>query len=259
MSKKLILFSIFCLFMMFALVGVPGKMDSALALSNSGRDFSMPQQQGGPTPTPTSGTSPLPTPINTPIPAPTSLPPTGADLMQRAESANDGFTAVEQEAGGASYLATGSMVYPIRLAAAAINLDTQVKPLGWRQVSNENGETSIWQMVDQAVGWHLNSAVPGQVGNAVMSGHNNIGGSVFRNLHRLQPGDELTVWTNEGATVAYIVDEVKIVKEKYASAAQRAANAQAIAATTDERLTLISCWPAYSDTHRVIVVAHSVE
>lgn len=259
MSKKQTLFGIFCLVMLFAWIGIPGNMGSALALSNSGRDFSFPRQQGGPTPTPTTGISPLPTPVNTPIPAPTSLPPTGADLMLHTENTNEELAMFEQEASSPSYLATGSMVYPIRLAAAAIDLDTQVKPLGWRQVSDRDGETSIWQMVDQAAGWHLNSAIPGQVGNVVMSGHNNIGGSVFRNLHRLQPGDAITVWTNEGAAVAYTVDDVKIVKEKYASAAQRAANAQAIAATTDKRLTLISCWPAYSDTHRVIVVAHPVE
>jgi sortase (surface protein transpeptidase) len=55
------------------------------------------------------------------------------------------------------------------------------------------------------------------------------------------------------------VEEVNIVPEKQASAAQRAANAQAIAPTTDTRLTLVTCWPWNSNTHRVIVVARPVE
>jgi LPXTG-site transpeptidase (sortase) family protein len=259
MSKKLTLFGIFCLVMLFASAGALSNIGNALAFSNSGHDFSMPHQQGEPTATPTSGTSPLPTPTNTPIPAPTSLPPTGTDLLRRAELADEGATTVEQEAGGPRYLATGSLVYPVRLLASAIDLDTKVKPLGWRQVVNGEKEVSIWHMVDDAAGWHLNSAVPGQAGNAVMSGHNNIGGSIFRNLYRLQPGDTITVWTNEGKAVAYRVDEVRIVKETYANAAQQAANAQAMAETSDERLTLITCWPSYSNTHRVIVVAYPAE
>lgn len=269
MNKKLMLVGIFCLVSLFTFV--QARFGFAAAAQKDGHDFSMPRQQSEPTATPTTGTSPLPTPINTPIPAPTNLPPTGADLTQLVEHtaagneaalANEGFAYGEQETGSqpqASYLASGSLLYPVRLAAAAIGLDTQVKPLGWRQVVEDNQDVSIWQMVENAAGWHLNSVVPGQLGNAVISGHNNIGGSIFRNLHRLQPGDAITVWTNEGAELTYTVDNVQIVKEKYASAAQREANAQAISATSDERLTLITCWPAYSNTHRVIVVAHPAQ
>lgn len=267
MSKKLLFLGIICLVSLITLVGAPrtvlSRSTDTFILGNSDRDFALPRQQGEPTPTPTTGDSPLPTPTNTPIPptptstpipAPTSLPPTGADLTQR--TASNFMTGVEQEAGGPSYLANGALLYPVRLAASAIDLDTQVKPLGWRQVTKGDEEISIWHMVSKAAGWHLNSVVPGQLGNAVISGHNNIGGSVFRNLHRLQPGNEITVWTNEGTAVAYTVTTVDIVPEKYASATQRAANAQAISPTADERLTLITCWPANSNTHRVIVVAH---
>lgn len=260
MSKKLLILGI-CLVSLFTLVSAPrivlSRSMDAFARSSGGRDFALPRQQGGPTATPTTGTSPLPTPTSTPIPAPTSLPPTGADLTYRTASA--AATDRAQETDGPRYLANGALLYPVRLAATAIDLDTQVKPLGWRQVTEGDEEVSIWHMVDQAAGWHLNSVVPGQKGNAVISGHNNIGGAVFRNLHRLQPGDEITVWTNEGTAVAYTVAEVQIVPEKYASAAQRAANAQAISPTADERLTLITCWPARSNTHRVIVVAHPME
>ena len=287
MKQKLTLIGIFCVLSSLAFVQtsrtvlsrgidqVAIQYHGALA----GNDVQMPQQQVPPTATPV---SPLPTPVNTPvptptntpvpvptstaIPAPTSLPPTGADLTQlqvnggwnEASLSIDNQYDVQQEA-QPSYLANGSLLYPVHLAAPAIGLDTAVQPLGWRQVQQGAEEVSIWHMIDKAAGWHLNSVVPGQVGNAVISGHNNIGGSVFRKLDRLQPGDEITVQTNVGTEVAYLVTEVKIVPEKYASAAQREANAQAISATSDERLTLITCWPANSNTHRVIVVAHPVK
>lgn len=287
MKQKLTLIGIFCVLSGLAFVQTPRTVLSRgidqVAIQYhgalAGNDVEMPQQQVPPTATPV---SPLPTPVNTPvptpvntavptptstvIPAPTSLPQTGADLTQlqvndgwnEASLANDSQSDVQQ-ADQPNYLANGALLYPVHLAAPAIRLDTEVKPLGWRQVQEGDEEVSIWHMVDKAAGWHLNSAVPGQVGNAVISGHNNIGGSVFRNLNRLQPGDEITVLTNVGTAVAYTVAEVQIVPEKYASAAQRAANAQAISTTSDERLTLITCWPANSNTHRVIVVAVPVK
>ena len=279
MKQKLTLIGIFCVLSSLAFVQTPrtvlsrGSDQVAIQYHGAlaGNDIEMPQQQVPPTATPV---SPLPTPVNTPvptptstvIPAPTSLPQTGADLTQlqvndgrnEASLSNDSQSDVQQ-ADQPNYLANGALLYPVHLAAPAIGLDTEVKPLGWRQVQEGAEEVSIWHMVDKAAGWHLNSVVPGQVGNAVISGHNNIGGSVFRNLNRLQPGDEITVLTNVGTAVAYTVAEVQIVPETYASAAQRAANAQAISATSDERLTLITCWPANSNTHRVIVVAVPVK
>jgi len=279
MKQKLTLIGIFCVLSSLAFVQTPRTVLSRgidqVAIQYhgalAGNDVEMPQQQVPPTATPV---SPLPTPVNTPvptptstvIPAPTSLPQTGADLTQL--QVNDGWNEASlsndsqidvQQADQPNYLANGALRYPVHLAAPAIGLDTEVKPLGWRQVQQGDEEVSIWHMVDKAAGWHLNSVVPGQVGNAVISGHNNIGGAVFHNLNRLQPGDEITVQTNVGTEVAYMVSEVQIVPEKYASAAQRAANAQAISATSDERLTLITCWPANSNTHRVIVVAHLVK
>lgn len=279
MKQKLTLIGIFCVLSSLAFVQTPRTVLSRgidqVAIQYhgalAGNDVEMPQQQVPPTATPV---SPLPTPVNTPvptptstvIPAPTSLPQTGADLTQlqvndgwnEASLSNDSQSDVQQ-ADQPNYLANGALLYPVHLAAPAIGLDTEVKPLGWRQVQEGNEEVSIWHMVDKAAGWHLNSVVPGQVGNAVISGHNNIGGSVFRNLNRLQPGDEITVLTNVGTALAYTVAEVQIVPETDASAAQRAANAQAISATSDERLTLITCWPANSNTHRVIVVAYPVK
>jgi len=36
-------------------------------------------------------------------------------------------------------------------------------------------------------------------------------------------------------------------------------NARWIMASSDERLTLVTCWPAYSNTHRLILVAKPIQ
>ena len=53
----------------------------------------------------------------------------------------------------------------------------------------------------------------------------------------------------------YVVKEKHILKEKGMPDEVRNANARWIAKTTDERLTLVTCWPYSNNTHRVIVVA----
>jgi sortase A len=146
------------------------------------------------------------------------------------------------------------VIHPQRLAA--IQLDTVVQPMGWSlQPGRDGALVSRWDIVDYAAGWHINSAVPGSKGNAVFSGHNNIGGAVFRNLDKLQPGDAIEVWVDDKQPLTYLVEEVTIVQETFASAEQQVRNAAMIGPTADERLTLVSCWPPDSNTHRVFVVA----
>jgi sortase A len=54
------------------------------------------------------------------------------------------------------------------------------------------------------------------------------------------------------------VQDKFIVKEVGVSLAQRRQNAQWIAPTRDERLTLVTCWPPDGNTYRVIVVAKPI-
>lgn len=147
---------------------------------------------------------------------------------------------------------------PDRLVIASIKLDMSVVELGWS--SNQTAEGQIfseWNVAEYAAGWHKNSARLGEVGNVVMSGHNNILGAVFRDLDKLEAGDELAVWSGE-EKFAYRVDKVMIVPEKYASHEQQLNNAKWIGAFDDSRLTLVSCWPRDDNTHRIIVIAYPV-
>ena len=77
-------------------------------------------------------------------------------------------------------------------------------------------------------------------------------------LAALKRGDEVNVFAG-GAQYTYIVDEVLILPEKHASDKQRQENVKYIQETSDDRLTLVSCWPRDDNTHRIVVIARPVD
>lgn len=143
---------------------------------------------------------------------------------------------------------------PNRIVIPSIKLDAPVVPIGW-QVEEQGGQkVSVWDSPDYAAGWHETSAYPGNPGNVVLNGHNNIRGEVFRYLIDLEP--EALVLLYVGDTVYhYFVSEKHLLKERGESPEVRYQNALWIAPTKDERLTLVTCWPYTSNTHRLIIVA----
>lgn len=146
-------------------------------------------------------------------------------------------------------------VLPSRLVIPAIKADMPVVELGWSTKKDASGAIfSEWDVAEFAAGWHKNSSLPGESGNIVFSGHNNIKGAVFRELDQLKRGDRLQLVAG-GRDYTYIVDEVLIVPEKHASEEQQRENASYIKPTTDDRVTLVSCWPRNDNTHRIIVIA----
>ena len=81
-------------------------------------------------------------------------------------------------------------ILPSRLVIPGIDVDTPVVELGWTTKKTSSGTIfSEWDVAEYAAGWHKNSAVPGEQGNVVMSGHNNILGSIFRELDQLKRGE----------------------------------------------------------------------
>lgn len=146
-------------------------------------------------------------------------------------------------------------ILPSRLMIPTIKADMPVVELGWSTKKDANGAIfSEWDVANFAAGWHKNSSLPGETGNIVLSGHNNVKGAVFRELDQLKRGDEIQLVAG-GVEYVFTVDEVLIVPEKYANASQRAENVRYIQETADDRLTLVSCWPRNDNTHRIIVIA----
>ncbi len=149
---------------------------------------------------------------------------------------------------------------PIRLQIPALGLDTPVMPMGWHVVADAEGVRSEWDMVDDAAGHHLDSVYPGEAGNVVLSGHNNIGGAVFRDVCLIgEPGvafglgDAMILVDEAGRTFTYRVNGWHRFPEANVSLRQRQENARYMAPTKHAQLTLITCWPLTSNTHRVVV------
>jgi LPXTG-site transpeptidase (sortase) family protein len=110
-----------------------------------------------------------------------------------------------------------------------------------------------WSTADNLVAWHNLSARLGKIGNTVLNGHSDVSAEVFRNLSDVRIGDEVIVFSGN-KYYRYTVTEMTSVKEKGVSLGERIQNARWIAATQDERLTLVTCAnPGAS--HRLIVVA----
>lgn len=177
-----------------------------------------------PTPYPTQTPYPTYTPYPTPTPSPTPLRPPATHP-------------------------------PTRIVIPSIGVDSPIVEVGWSVIQNGDGTfTSIWDTADYAVGYHKTSGLPGNIGNIVLSGHNNIKGEVFRDLSEVKPGDMIYLYADD-YEYQYKIESAFIVKEVGVPEEQRRKNAQWIAPTSDERLTLVSCWPYWSNTHRVIVIA----
>lgn len=206
-----------------------------------------------PTNTPTLAPTDTPTPSPTAtLPPPTAVPTNGADFSQIQAGAWVEPQVITKRLALGPRLTKGQ---PTLLEIPAIGLETTVESKGWQPKIGQDGLAyNEWNDVRYAAGWHLNSAIPGATGNIVLSGHNNIYGAVFRDLWRLKAGSPIYLYTGTERHT-YVVESIQIMPEQNATADQQAKTASYIVQSTDQRLTLVSCWPPNSNTHRVFVVA----
>ncbi|MEA3337828.1 MAG: sortase [Chloroflexota bacterium] len=151
---------------------------------------------------------------------------------------------------------------PDRVVIPAIDLDTAIVDVGWTVVERGDERFTEWETAEDAAARHINSARPGQQGNVVLSGHHNTRGEVFRRISDLEiePGDYIYLYDDEGQRHTYLVDEVTDppLLEVGADSDQRLENARYILPTNDARVTLVTCWPYWTNTHRVVVVGKLV-
>lgn len=98
-------------------------------------------------------------------------------------------------------------------------------------------------------GHMVQTAMPGEPGNAVITGHRD---TFFRHIYELQKGDEIDVRRN-GQTYKYAVTGKRIVKPEDVSVLKQ---------TKDAQLTLITCYPTYyigPAPERLVVFSKLVE
>lgn len=148
---------------------------------------------------------------------------------------------------------------PVALSIPAIDLQAPVVPIGWRTETFDGIEGAIWAVPDRrVVGWHRSSALLGVPGNTVLNGHNTSNGEVFRDLYRVEVGDQIFVQGADGHIYVYRVRGKYILKEAGQPLSVRLENARYIQETSDERLTLVTCHPYGSVANRLIVIAFPV-
>jgi sortase A len=135
----------------------------------------------------------------------------------------------------------------VRIASPNIKLDAKVY-----EVYAIKG---AWEVAEYAAGHHFNTNNPGEGGNIVLNGHNNWKGEVFRYLEFMKVGDLIQVWTLDGKEHRYRVAETKKLKEAGVPMAQRIENGKVMLPTDHEQLTLITCWPYTTYTHRLVIIA----
>lgn len=102
-----------------------------------------------------------------------------------------------------------------------------------------------WEQLKKGVGQHIGSADPGQTGNVVFSAHDDVFGEIFRDLDRLQPGDQVLVFSAQQQYV-YIVTASEIVSPT---------QVEVMNPTSQPTVTLISCYPYMVDNKRIVVFA----
>ena len=100
-----------------------------------------------------------------------------------------------------------------------------------------------WEQLKKGVGQHIGTANPGDTGNLVLSAHNDIFSEIFRDLDKLQKGDEVIIITQD-RSFTYVITGIEIVEPT---------RVDLLASTSESTITLISCYPYLVDNKRIVV------
>lgn len=128
---------------------------------------------------------------------------------------------------------TSSPQQAIRIQIPSINVDAPV-------VQGDG-----WEQLKKGVGQHIGTADPGQIGNLVLTAHDDVFGEIFRYLDQLKKGDQIVVYTTIRA-YTYVVTGSQVVEPT---------RVDIMNPTDTPTLTLISCYPYRVDNKRIIVTA----
>jgi len=145
---------------------------------------------------------------------------------------------------------------PARVIIPALGVDAPVVEVGWHVVQAGDQPLGEWETVAGAAGHHRGSADPGQPGNCVLSAHSSdAGDAVFRGLEGLRPGDVVRVVAFDRTEYTYLVGHVLSLDEVGATWAEKREHARWLDPTAEAALTLVTCWPPWSYTQRIVVRA----
>jgi sortase A len=106
-------------------------------------------------------------------------------------------------------------------------------------------EGDSWEELKSGVGHHVGSANPGERGNLVLSGHDDVFGEVFKDLGQLDNGDLVQIFAG-GHAFRYEVRAKRVVSPSELSV---------LDPTREPVVTLITCTPYRVDSMRLVVIA----
>jgi sortase A len=121
---------------------------------------------------------------------------------------------------------------PTRIMISSIGVD-------WPIVQGDS-----WEELKQGVGHRVGSVNPGERGNIILSGHNDVYGEPFRDLEKLETGKEITVYAGKAA-FRYIAKAKRVIAPTDLSV---------LAPSKNPIITLITCTPYRIDSHRLIII-----
>ncbi len=121
---------------------------------------------------------------------------------------------------------------PTRIVIPSINVD-------WPIVQGDS-----WEELKQGIGHRVGSVNPGERGNLILSGHNDVYGEPFRDLEKLEIGKEVLVYAG-AISFRYVVKAKRVVVPT---------DLTPLAPSKSPIVTLITCTPYRVDTHRLIVI-----
>ncbi len=131
-----------------------------------------------------------------------------------------------------------------RVTIPRIGLDTDVAAVG---LVAKGGE--LRYETPNFVPGQYSGVNPGEGSNVVIAGHvathENAGGQIFGNLHKLILGDTISIETEEGL-LEYVVSEIRFVGSTAV---------EIMEPTPSEQLTLITCRVCNVDCQRLVVIA----
>lgn len=123
-------------------------------------------------------------------------------------------------------------------------LPTQITLLGKTiPIEPQQYDGTRWIVSDAAASFLLQSARPGESGNAIIYGHNTP--EIFRTLYDVKLSDEIVIWRADGSQRRYVITDIQRVEKT---------DTALVAPTQEEVLTLYTCI-GWMDSERLVVQA----
>lgn len=147
---------------------------------------------------------------------------------------------------------------PVLIEIPAIGLLEAVAPMTWGIAQVDGQRTTVWQVPDDAAGWHIDSAGVAAAGNLILSGHQEQGDAVFKaiSLGSVETGHEIFLTNENGERFAYRVTAVSEPIPLEGTTAEQLDQVEEYYEQDEApKLTLITGWPDFTTTHRLFVVA----